>query len=128
MRERKSGDKRGSTRQNVPVYIEAFEETFPLGTLVNVSPEGLFVQSTEPKEVGTLIDLSFQLPDSERWIHLKTRVIWVNPPPSFSTEEPFVSSGRPVFDIPGMGLTILSAAPESKALLQKFMQNRKGTA
>jgi hypothetical protein len=110
------------------VYIETFEETFPLGTLVNVSSEGLFVQSTEPKEVGTLIDLSFQLPDSERWIHLKTRVIWVNHPPSFSTEEPFSSSGRPVFDIPGMGLTILSATPESKALLQKFMQSRKGSA
>ncbi len=119
-------EKRLSPRLNVPVYIKAFVETFPLGTLINLSDKGMFVQTTEPKEVGTLIDIRFQLPDSNPWIHLKTQVVWVNRPPSFSGDEPFVPASRPVDDNPGMGLSILAIDPESEILLKQFLQDPKG--
>ena len=49
-------EKRQTTRIPVPVYIEAFTESFPIGILKNISAEGMFIQSTEPKEVGTRMD------------------------------------------------------------------------
>lgn len=121
-------EKRSAPRLNVPVYIRAFQEDFPLGTLVNLSSEGLFVQSTEPKETGTLIELRFQLPGDEAWIHLRAEVVWVSRPPSYATDEPFVPSSRPVTDNPGMGLRILSIAPESEPRLLAFLESPRGQA
>jgi hypothetical protein len=121
-------EKRTDPRLHVPVYVEAFEETFPLGTLLNMSTRGMFVQSTEPKEVGTQIDISFQLPDTETWIQLKAKVVWVNRPPSFSADEPYVPASRLVDDNPGMGLNILSIAPETKSVLETFIQDQEKDA
>jgi len=125
MQQFENNEKRSSPRLKVPVYIQTFEKAFPIGMLINVSTRGLFVQSTDPKEVGTLLDLRFQLPDSEQWVRLKAEVVWANRPPSFAKDEPFVPSRRSVNDNPGMGLNILSIAPECKAPLEQFLQDRR---
>jgi len=121
-------EKRVAPRLHVPVFIEAFEETFPLGTLLNVSTQGLFVRSTEPKEVGTLIDIRFQLPPAENWIQLKAQVVWVNRPPSYSADDPSGLVSRPVADNPGMGMSILSIEPGSRTVLETFIQDKKADA
>jgi len=121
-------EKRSSPRLNVPVYIRAFQEEFPLGTLINLSAEGLFVQSTEPKETGTVIELRFQLPDDGAWIHLRAEVVWVNRSPSFPNHEPYVPLSRPVSDNPGMGLRILSIDPDSSPRLFSFLERQRGHA
>jgi len=125
MKRQKRDEKRIAPRLQVSVYVETFRETFPLGTLGNISMQGMFIRTTEPKEVGTSLDIRFQLPGDEQWIHLKAQVIRVNYPPSFSRDEPYVPRSRPVDDNPGMGLKILSVAPEGMAALKAFVRSPK---
>ena len=114
-------EKRQNARIPVPVYIEAITESFPLGILKNVSSEGMFIQSTDPKEVGTRMDLSLKLPGTESKIQLKAEVIWVIYPPSFSEMETNLQTGTPVAYNPGMGLRILSASKEDLDSLVGFL-------
>ena len=118
-------EKRLSPRLKIPVYIQTFEEAFPLGMLINLSPRGLFVQTTEPKEVGTVLDIRFQPPGSEGCVRLTARVVRANRPPGFPGDEPHAPSRRSVNVNPGMGLSIVSIAPESKALLEAYLRNRQ---
>lgn len=127
MQPEKSKEKRITPRIHIPVYIETFAESFPLGILVNISTKGMFVQSTEPKEVGTQMDLRFQLPETSQSIQAAAEVIWVNYPPSFPENENFSQPGRPVYDNPGMGLRILSIDPKSRMLLDEFIHGMKET-
>ncbi len=118
-------EKRQTTRIPVPVYIEAFTESFPVGILKNVSSDGMFIQSTEPKEVGTRMDLSLKLPGSEDKIQLTAEVVWVVHPPSFPETNGGVQPGKPVADNPGMGLRILAASDQDLVSLQAFLQDRE---
>jgi len=118
-------EKRQSPRIHIPVYIKTFSESFPAGTLVNISMEGMFVQSTEPKEVGTKMDLRFQPPEIEETILVAAEVIRVCHPPFFKEDEDYTPPEGPVTDNPGMGLKILSMDPKSKALLETFIQSMK---
>jgi hypothetical protein len=115
-------EKRQTTRIPVPVYLEAFTESFPVGILKNVSEEGMFIQSTEPKEVGTRMDLSLKLPGSEDKIQLTAEVVWVIYPPSFPETAEQIEPGKPVTDNPGMGLRILSASAEDLVSLEGFLR------
>ncbi len=115
-------EKRQTTRIPVPVYIEAFTESFPVGILKNASQDGLFIQSTEPKEIGTRMDLSLRLPGSENKIKLSAEVVWVVYPPSFPEPGHEIQPGKPVTDNPGMGLRILSASPEDIVSLEGFLK------
>lgn len=115
-------EKRQTARFPVPVYIEAFNQSFPVGLLKNVSADGLFIQSTEPKEIGTRMNLSFQLPDSDDKIQVKAEVVWVSYPPSFSETGSSFQPGKPVADNPGMGLRILSATAQDLASLREFLR------
>ena len=122
-------ERRRAPRLGIPVYVQAFSEIFPLGFLINISSDGMFVQSTEPKEVGTRIDLSFQPDPATASIKMTTEVIWVNHPPSFSEDGDYAQLGRrPVADNPGMGLRIIAITPQDKALLDDFIKNTESTA
>ncbi len=122
-------EKRRAPRIGVPVYVQAFSESFPLGFLKNISSEGMFVQSTEPKEVGTRMDLSFRPDESSPDIQVTAEVIWVNYPPSFAEDENRTAYSRgSVTDNPGMGLRIISIAPNSEPLLDSFIRNTETAA
>jgi len=118
-------EKRQTTRIPVPVYIEAFTESFPVGILKNVSSDGVFIQSTEPKEVGTRMDLSLKLPGSDGKIQLTAEVVWVVHPPSFPETDGEIEPGKPVADNPGMGLRILAASDQDLVSLQAYLQDRE---
>lgn len=115
-------EKRRSGRLDLSVAIEAFSESFPIGKLRNLSPGGMFIQSTEPKEVGTKIDLSLTLPLGRRKILFTGEVIWVNYPPTHP-DTPSTDAGRHVADNPGMGIRILSISSEDRALLDHLMRD-----
>jgi type IV pilus assembly protein PilZ len=56
------------------------EDTFLYASIRNVSALGIFVQTLEPLEVGTLITLRFSPPGSEgAAFALKGAVQWINP-------------------------------------------------
>ncbi len=122
MQQQNGEEKRQSPRIHIPVYIETFSETFLAGTLINISSHGMFIQSTEPKEVGTQMDLRFQLPESEESILVVAEVIRVNYPPAFKENQEYTQPSGPVADNPGMGLKIVSMDPQTKARLEAFLQ------
>lgn len=115
-------EKRKSSRLRLPIEIEALSGTFRIGTLKDISEEGMFIQSTDPKEVGTRLDLSVTLPGDGRRIRFVGEVAWVNLPPE--QDEPLPrSQSLPVADNPGMGVRILSISEEDRSLLQRILRD-----
>ncbi|MEO8180154.1 MAG: PilZ domain-containing protein [Deltaproteobacteria bacterium] len=55
------------------------EDTFLYASIRNVSALGIFVQTLEPLEVGTLVTLRFSPPGSDGSFALKGAVQWINP-------------------------------------------------
>ncbi len=120
-------ERRQSFRKHIPVFMEAFEETYPIGVLQNFSEEGVFIQSSDPKEVGTKINLCLQLPQQDDMIQLLAEVVWINHPSFLLKDE---SDGqyqtrRVVALNPGMGCRILSVQhQEDLEILKNYMEGR----
>lgn len=114
-------EKRKSSRLHLPIEIEALSGTFRIGTLKNISEEGMFIQSTDPKEVGTRLDLSLALPGRENKIRFVGEVAWVRPSLE-QTDPSLYSKDMPVTYNPGMGVRILSISPEDRDLLLQFVK------
>ncbi len=120
-------ERRQSSRKQIAVFMEAFDETYPIGILENVSEEGVFIQSTDPKEVGTKINLCLQLPQQEEMLELIAEVVWVNHPSFLLKDESTgrYQTGRFVAPNPGMGCRILSIGhQEDLELLKTYMEER----
>jgi len=130
MKQKSAGEKRLAPRFPVPVYVETFSESFLLGLLTNVSAQGMFVQTTEPKELGTQMELQFSLPETGGKVQLTAEVIWVNYPPTHPESQAYVQPGRPVQDNPGMGLRVLTMGPKSRASLEEYVRTmqKSGTS
>ncbi|MFQ5677450.1 MAG: PilZ domain-containing protein [bacterium] len=74
-------EKRKRKRASVAYYLEVFEgETKKLlGRLINITPEGLMLESREPIETSKAFQLSMNLPGSlfgNSKISLEARSIW----------------------------------------------------
>jgi uncharacterized protein (TIGR02266 family) len=78
---------------------------------VNISPGGMYIKTTEPKEEGAIIYLQFSLMDGSRLIEGMGRVVRVNPP------------GGP--GEPGMGIEFINFDEESMALIQEICAARE---
>jgi len=122
----RAGEKRLTPRIHVPVYVATFSGAFRLGMLINLSTQGIFVQTTEPKEVGTQMELRFTLPDSQEPIRLSAEVMWVNYPLTHQASQ-LAQTGLPVHDNPGMGLRILAFHSNSRAALEAFIERTSKT-
>ena len=55
----------------------ATEDTFLYASIANISAMGIFIQTREPKQVGTEMDLAFSPPGHEPF-KLRGVVAWVN--------------------------------------------------
>lgn len=115
-------ERRKSSRLRLPIEIEALSGTFRIGTLKDISEEGMFIQSTDPKEVGTRLDLSLTLPGDGRKIRFVGEVAWVILPPEQNEPLPH-SRPTPVTDNPGMGVRILSISEEDRRILQQLLRD-----
>jgi uncharacterized protein (TIGR02266 family) len=78
---------------------------------VNISPGGMFIHTTEPKEEGSMIYLQFSLKDGSKLIEGMGRVVRVNP------------EGVPGHP-PGMGVEFVNFDDESMALVQEICTTR----
>lgn len=77
-----SQDKNLRAGQRVPVKMKVdwkYEGNFLFENATNISEHGIFLESKEPLEAGTMIDLQFTLPDSGKKIEVLGEVIWTNP-------------------------------------------------
>ncbi|MFZ5472181.1 MAG: TIGR02266 family protein [Myxococcota bacterium] len=78
---------------------------------VNISPGGMFIRTTEPREEGSMIYLQFTLKDGSKLIEGLGRVVRVNPPGDRSRE-------------PGMGIEFVNFDEESMALIQEICNTK----
>lgn len=70
------------------------EGNFLFENATNISEHGIFVETTTPMELGTIVDLKFVLPESDSEIQAHAEVMWINP----------VKEGQNESYHPGMGL------------------------
>lgn len=71
---------------------------------------GIFIQTANPLEVGTTIDLTFTLPDNKKTIQTKGRVIWIQPQTEGSDRSP------------GMGVQFENFDSNQRAQVLEFLQ------
>ena len=68
--------------QRVPVKLKVdwkAEGTFLYENATNISEHGIFVETNDPMDPGTMIDLQFTLPESNKQIAVLGEVTWANP-------------------------------------------------
>ncbi len=75
-----NSEKRSSRRIPLTLKVDwKAEGTFLYENATNISEHGIFVETNEPMEPGTMIDLQFTLPDSKQKIQVLGEVAWANP-------------------------------------------------
>src|SRR6185295_5957791 len=75
-----ASNRRESERTDVSWDVDCeTEDTFLYASIRNVSALGIFVQTLEPLEVGTLVTLRFSPPGTDGSFALKGAVQWINP-------------------------------------------------
>jgi type IV pilus assembly protein PilZ len=111
-----SVDRRGSERrqhERVLVDIEVdyrADDTFLFAYITDISAMGIFVQTNNPEDVGTRLNLCFRI--DGRLLELEGEVTWINP------QRPDDPSGRN----PGMGIHFLNLGDEDRADLMRMVR------
>jgi len=112
----KSDNRRRHPRTPLSLLVQyrfhSFEE-FLAEYSVNISPGGMFIRTEEPREMGSLVFLQFQLEDGSKLIEGLGRVCWVTPP------------GHPD-KVPGMGVEFVNFDEESTALIEDICARKRG--
>lgn len=83
-----------------------------LSKLTNISAGGAFIQHPNPEPVGTLIDLTFQLPNDENIIETKAKVVWK-----------YMQGGKALPNGTGMGIEFIEISQEDKDRIHGYIQN-----
>jgi len=117
-----SVDRRGSERrqhERVVVDIEVdyrADDTFLFAYITDISVMGIFVQTNNPEEVGTRLNLCFQMPPTAdgdgRLMQLEGEVTWINP------QRPDDPSGRN----PGMGIRFVNLEDQDRVDLLRMVR------
>jgi molecular chaperone DnaK len=79
---------------------------------LDISPGGMFIRTAEPREMGAMIYLQFQLKDGSKLIEGLGKVVWVNPP------------GTPG-KAAGMGVEFVNFDDESMALIADICASKR---
>ncbi|HMQ09928.1 MAG TPA: TIGR02266 family protein [Oligoflexia bacterium] len=73
-------DQRESKRVPVEFKVDFLKEgNFLFENATNISEHGIFLETDQPMELGTVVHLKFTLPDSGVEIEARAEVMWINP-------------------------------------------------
>ena len=89
------------------------EEEFHEAFIRNLSPDGLFLATDSPFDVGYQFGLEIHLPRKKGVIRGKCKVVWVNP---------IGVDNHPK----GMGVMFVEMSPKGKTLLEEYLYESKG--
>jgi len=78
--------------------------------IANFGQGGLFIHTTKNLPVGSLLDLEFNLPDSNQEITTKGKVMWIRPQDMSTEKMP-----------PGMGIQFINMNPNHSKLLKNYL-------
>ena len=98
----------------VQYRVNTFEE-FLAEYSADISVGGMFIRTTEPRELGALIYLQFWLKDGSKLIEGLGRVVRVNPPGD---------PARPA----GVGLEFVNFDDDSMGLIEEIVQSKAAKA
>lgn len=102
-------DRRTAPRVAAALAIEYEDaERAAAGETLNVSPDGMFIKTPRPADMGALLLPRFSLPGSPRW-ECSARVVWVRPPEG---DHPYPE---------GMGVQFVDLPPDARAALAAFV-------
>jgi type IV pilus assembly protein PilZ len=76
------GKKEQRSSPRVPVKLKVdwkSEGTFLYENATNISEHGIFIETTEALQPGTMIELQFTVPESQKKIAVLGEVAWANP-------------------------------------------------
>jgi uncharacterized protein (TIGR02266 family) len=93
------------------IFYGVDQQTLMSNYSVNLSTGGIFLESSAPLPVDTLLVVEFVLPINSRLIVCKARVAWVNRP------EAMAKPSLPA----GMGIQFLDLSLENVQVIRKFL-------
>src|SRR5262245_23892115 len=76
----------------------------------NISTSGMFIQTPNPKDVGTQVRLTFTLPTTKEKVTCVAEVVW---------SRNYAGKGSS----PGMGMRFVDLAADMSAIIEKFMSS-----
>jgi len=94
---------------NIKISFKKARDFFRAYT-ANIGSGGLFVRTTKNLPEGSLLNLEFNLPNSNQVIHTKGKVAWARSKEISSEEMP-----------PGMGIEFVDMKPDNKKLLNNYI-------
>jgi uncharacterized protein (TIGR02266 family) len=102
-------DRRHSERQNIkiPVDYSAVDAFFSEFT-TNINEGGMFIETENPAEIDSVVQLQVRLPDLERPIKLGGRVAWIS---DGKTDSP-----------PGMGIEFQDMSPDLRQTINDLVR------
>jgi uncharacterized protein (TIGR02266 family) len=106
--------RRATPRCNVELEVNLeTDSNFYMGLTENISEGGLFVATHRYKPLGTLVTLSFRVPNRAEPITIKGEVRWLRP-----------ANGRNEVH-PGMGIQFVDVGPDELAAIRAFIRKRE---
>ena len=79
----------------------------------NLNASGMFVETTNPLEVGTTVKMSFELPFNKVKVEVEAIVRWT-------------SNTRPETEVEGMGIEYIHVSTDLKNILNEAVKYYKG--
>ncbi|QXE90957.1 PilZ domain-containing protein [Geomonas subterranea] len=110
-----AGKKSDRVDARIAIFEGPYQKTLVLNYSVNVSPGGLFIESSEIRPVDTLLTLKFRLTRYDTVICCQARVAWTNEPGALKKPE------LPV----GMGLSFVGLRLSDLHALRSFLERSR---
>lgn len=111
--DRRSGRDRRQNKRIAASWPVSYgdKDTYLFSYISDISSMGIFVQTAQPKPLGTQLTVQFT-PPGQKALELKGHVAWINP----STPE------RDPARQPGMGIQFIEVTDQQKQQLQNIVQ------
>jgi uncharacterized protein (TIGR02266 family) len=108
-REETAGAREDRVSTNIRISFKKARDFFRAYT-ANIGSGGLFVRTTKNLPEGSLLNLEFNLPNSNHVIHTKGKVAWARSKEASSEQMP-----------PGMGIAFVDIRAEDKKLVNNYI-------
>ncbi len=104
-------------RYRVSIRVEEATADIFLGNrITNISRGGIFIEGARPLPIGSEVDLSFTLPESEQTIQARGRVVW-----SYDLKQ---GTSHLVL---GSGIKFTAIAPQNRLLLEDSLDRLRNS-
>ncbi len=109
--EKKFLEKRKHPRAPIKILVDYWsEDLFRSDYASNISGGGIFIQTTNPFPIGTILQLQLAFPAIPRLIKVTGKVIWVSDYKKGETS------------VPGMGIQFFDLKKEDKTFIQNLIK------